>query len=437
MRQRVVRGVLVGGVIVLALILLLATCGAKRDTKGAEGPRKPVVSSPVRVTQLTVPSTFDTTRGWDIAPASPDYAVAGAAGRIAYLERVNGLQFRLRTLDPGTGEHDWDGPPWRSLFSPDRFPRLLSVTQAEREFFVTWSYGRLETDALTPSDFIVSLDVYDAADGSRRRVEVPWPDAPIVTATGPSILISDGKAASAVVDPATGDVVQVAPASLGYPKGCAQCRKLTEVRGTTGQGLLVSGAREFWVRGGWFSRKVAPKDTDPASGVPASMAHGYLLAKWQKKKGAKDAGTHEIWALHDTATGAAVAQAQCRKPAIAPGDDPRLIASPVGHYLVAGRLAFDLVAKTAYCFEEPDGTKPLTLTTVTDDGTAYGATDARSPADALAGGGTPVTVDLTTGTPAILPSNIRLPGGETTAAGLFRWTDEKDIPHLTGYPHRD
>ncbi|MER8066744.1 hypothetical protein ABTZ59_00265 [Streptomyces sp. NPDC094034] len=436
MRQRVVRMILVGGIIVLALLLLLATCGggnkaAKPKDDGAA--KKPVTNVLDRAPRLSVPDAYDTARGWEIVGGSPDVAVAHDTNRLAYLERVGMDRFRLRTIDPETGRRGWDGEPWRPLFAPDRFPRLLSVTKDGQEYFVTWSYGRLSADALRPADSIVSLDIYNASDGTRRRVEIPWADAPKVSAAGPAILISDGKATSAVIDPATAEVVKVPPGSLGYPKDCKECRKLTEVRGVTEKGLLVSGAKEFWVRGGWYSRQGAPKDTDSASGVPASMASGFVLAKWQKKKGAADARTHEIWAVHDAATGKPVAQVRCRKPAINPAEDPRLIASPDGRFLIAGRLAFDLDAKKAYCFEETDGTQPLTLTTVSDDGTAYGAVSARNTSDALAGGGNPVKVNLTTATPEALATNVRLPSAETSGVGLFRWTDSKDRPHLVGY----
>lgn len=437
-RQRIVRLTLVVGVMVLALLLLLATCGGNKParTKDDGAAEKPVSDSADRAPRLSVPAGYDIGHGWEIADGSPDFAIAHGTNRIAYLERVGEDGFRLRTLDPETGRRGWDGLPWRPLFAPDRFPRLLSVTKDDQEYFVTWSYGKLNPEALRPADSIVSLDIYNATDGSRQRVEVPWVDAPTVSAAGPAVLISDGKATSAVVDPATGEVVKVPPGSLGYPKGCKECRKLTEVRGVTEKGLLVSGAKEFWVRGGWFSRTGAPKGTEPTSGVPASMASGYILAKWQKKKGAKDAGTHQVWAVHDAATGKAVVQVRCRKPAITPGDDPQLIASPDGRFLIAGKLAFDLDGKKAYCFEEADGTQPLTLTTVSDDGRAYGAMSARSTADALAGGGSPVMVDLTTATPEAMATNVRLPSAETSGVGLFRWTDSEDRPHLIGYPRR-
>ncbi|MFJ1645431.1 hypothetical protein [Streptomyces sp. NPDC088258] len=440
MRQRVVRITLVAGVIVLALLLLLATCGGKQATKakGAAVP-KTTLSTDVadRAPRLTVPSAFDTKRGWDIPDGSTEYAIAEATNRIAYLERVGGELFRLRTLNPATGKYGWEGEAWRPLFANDRFPRLLSVSKDGQDYFVTWSYGKLSPQALKAAESIVSLDVYDAASGSVTRVEVPWADAPVVSADGPGIVISDGKATSAVVDPGTGEVVKVPPGSLGYPKKCGDCRKLTQVRAMTDKGLLVGGARGFWVRGGWYSGKVAPKEADPASGVPASMAGGYLLAKWQPKKGSKDARTHDLWVVHDVAEGKAVVQVRCRKPAIKPVDDPPLITSPGGHYLISGRLAFDLDEKKGYCFEESDGTEPLTLTSVSDDGTAYGAISARSTADAMAGGGRPVRVDLKNAAPAPLAANVRLPSSETMGVGLFRWTDGRFRTHLIGYPRRE
>lgn len=432
-RQKIVRVTLVAGVFILVMLLVLASCGGtnKEDAK----PRKPVVSTGPE-TQLNVPEGYDTRRGWEIQDVSPQYAVASATGLVAYLARMDESRYQLRTMNAETGKSGWWGEAWRPLAPVDRYPRLLSVTKGDRQYFVTWSFGRLGEYALASADSLVSLDVYDATTGEQRRVEVPWADAPTVSSTGPGILISDGKAVSAVVDPATGEVSRTAPGSLGYPKDCPNCKKLTEVRGVTANGLLVSGAKEFWVRGGWFSRKVAPKGTEPKSGVPASVSTGHVLAKWQKKKGAKDAATHDLWVVHSLDTGKEVAQVRCRKPAINPAAQPQLVSSPNGRYLIAGRLAFDLDEKTGFCFEETDGTKPLTLTSVADTGMAYGATSARTVTDALAGGGHPVQVNLATGEPEPLALNVRLPSGDANGVGLFRWTDRSDRQRLIAYVQR-
>ncbi len=142
--------------------------------------------------------------------------------------------------------------------------------------------------------------------------------------------------------------------------------------------------------------------------------------------------------MHDTKTGKALASVQCHKPAIAPGQYPQAVVSSSGDYLVAGNLAFDLQAGKGYCFEDTEGSKTLVLASVTDGGTAYGATNVRNAADVLAGGGFPVEADLSAGTTDMLSPNVRVPGAEAAeGVGLFRWTDDKDRLHLIGYPQAD
>lgn len=427
---------LVGGLLVPALLLLPATCGGGGGTDDAE-PKNPVRRSTGPATQLTVPAAYTTRRGWELVDVSPDYALSRTTGRLASLVRTAEGEYRLRTIDAETGRAGWSGAPWRPPAAA-HFPRLLTVTTGDREYFVTWSYGKVGEDAPAPAGRIVSLDVYAVEDGDRQRVEVPWASPPTVTATGPGIVIGDGGATSVVVDPATGRIARVPAKELRYPAGCASCRRLTEVRGLTSKGLLVSGAREFWVQGGWFSRNVAPKGTDRLSGVPTSVAPGLVLAKWQLAKGAKLAATHELWTVHETETGKALASVRCHTPAITPGQYPQAVVSPSGGYLVAGNLAFDLESGKGFCFEDAEGSRTLALASVTDEGTAYGATNVRNAADALAGGGFPLRTDVSTGTTDMLSPNARMPGAESAeGTGLFRWTDEKDRLHLIGYPRAD
>ncbi|MEU9060394.1 hypothetical protein AB0D13_16480 [Streptomyces sp. NPDC048430] len=434
MRQRIVRLALVGGVLVLALLLLTATCrGGGAGTEGDDGPEKPVKRSTGPATRLDVPAEYATGRGWEIVGAGPDYAVSHTTGLLAYLVEAPGHRYRLRTLDTETGRAGWSGEAWRP---PDalNFPKLLTVAKDDRQFFVAWSYGKTG-DGPAPEGSLVSLDVYDVVDGERRRVEVPWTGAPTVTATGPGVLISDGRANSAVVDPVSGEVSEIAASTVAYPKGCTACKQLTEVRGQTAKGLLLSGVREFWVRGGWFSRRTAPEGADPATGVPTSVTPGLILAKWRLAEGARRAATHQLWAVHDAVSGKPVVSVECHAPAMEPGRHPRAVVSPSGGYLVAGNLAFDLKAKKGFCFEEEDGSARLTFASVTDGGSAYGATTARDADEALEGDGTgPVTMSFTTWSVEALPPNTRLPEMETSGVGVFRWTDRKDRLHLLGYP---
>ncbi|MEU4260922.1 MULTISPECIES: hypothetical protein [Streptomycetaceae] len=430
MRQRIVRLALVGGVLVLALLLLLATCGGGGEDDGEPG--KPAAKSPGPATRLTVPPAYTTSGGWEVVGAGPAWAVSHPAGRLAYLVRAPEQRYRLRTVDLETGRDGWSGEAWRPP-DPLHFPKLLTVTKEDRQFFVTWSYGKVG-DGPAPVETFVSLDVYDAADGERHRVEVPWSGVPTVTATGPDLVISDGGADSAVVDPVTGEVAETAASEVTYPKGCTACGQLTEVRGQTAQGLLLSGAREFWVRGGWFSRKVAPEGADPLSGVPTSVSPGLVLAKWQLAGGTERAATHELWTVHDAVSGKPAVSVECHRPAIAPGRHPQAVVSPSGSYLVAGNLAFDLEAKDGFCFEDESGAPQLTFASVTDGGTAYGARNARDAADALEGGGDPVAMSFTTWSFDPLSPDTRLPDLESSGIGVFRWTDRRDRVHLLGYP---
>ena len=432
MRQRIVRLALAGGVLVLALLLLLATCGGDGGGGGSDkNPKKPTKKTAGPSTRLTVPPEYTTEHGWEIIGAAPEYAVSRPTGRLAFLVTASGNRYRLRTIDAASGKLAWSGTAWRPP-DPLHFPKLLAVSTEDRQYFVTWAYGKVG-DGLSVTETFVSVDVYDASDGTRRRVEVPWNGAPKVTATGPDILISDGRANSALIDPATGQVSRTAPSALKYPKGCPSCKQLTEVRGQTAQGLLVSGQREFWVRGGWFSRNVAPKGADRRSGVPTSVAPGWILAKWQPAKGAKRAASHELWAVHDAKTGKPVVSVECHRPAIEPGRYPQAVVSPSGGRLVAGNLAFDLEAAKGFCLEEEDGSTSVTLASVTDRGVAYGAMNVRDATDALEGGGAPVEMEFATGAVSPLSPNVRLPGMETAGVGLFRWTDRRDRLHLIGY----
>ncbi|WP_433547919.1 hypothetical protein ACQPZG_24765 [Streptomyces sp. CA-294286] len=446
MGQRIVRTALVAGVAVLALLLLLAAYGGTKDTaddKGAEGGGRassaPSTGTPPPVPRLLVPAAFDTSKGWRIAGGSTEYALSQSPALVAHVERAGPEDFVLRAYDASTGRTVWTGKPWRSLAGPEHFPRLLTVAKGDRRFFVTWSYGKDSgSDALSTGDSVVALDVYDADNGSLRHLDLPWAGVPVVSGTGPGILVTDGAATATVVDPLTLQPSSFSSGDLGHPKGCKNCRTRTEVRGLTAKGLLVSGRTEFWVRptagkagkGGWYSAKVAPRGTDPASGLPTSLTpSGHVLAKWQMKK----PNAWDRWAVHDAGTGKVLATADCRKPAIEPGEYPQAVTSPGGQYLVAGNLAFDLRtpaprgAKTAHCLQERAGSKSVTLVSVTDTGLAYGTTSPTS------GGGTPVEVPLATAVPAALADTALLPEAEVAGTGLFRWTDRQDRPYLVGY----
>ncbi|MBC9712454.1 hypothetical protein H9Y04_07695 [Streptomyces sp. TRM66268-LWL] len=432
MGDKIVRTGLVIGVVVLALLLLLAMCGGKQEdgSKGGEPPKKPAGQS--RLTQLDVPAAYDSRRGWEVSGVSEEYALAPGAKLLAYLQRADGGRFRLRAMDARTGRTAWTSEAWRPLADePGAVPRLAVVAKDGREYFATWSYGKLGDDPLSGADRVLSFDLYDAVAGTRQRVELPWPTTPSVSASGPGLVVGVGTDSAAVVDPVTGRTTTYKAGDLKYPAGCKGCRRLTEVMGVTGKGPLVSGDGEFWVRGAWHGRKVAPKGG--VNGVAVSVSGGQVLARWDRKPDKKQPGEREIWAVHDGATGKVTASAECAKPALRPGRYPAAAASPDGRYLIAGHLAFDLQEGTGHCFASEGGTKPLTLATVTDAGLVYGATGARSADDAWDGGGTPVSVRIAVPEPEAFSGSSRLPVHDLGGVGIFRWTDSRDVRHLLGY----
>ncbi|SCF77869.1 hypothetical protein GA0115255_106101, partial [Streptomyces sp. Ncost-T6T-2b] len=131
----------------------------------------------------------------------------------------------MRTVDTATGELGWRGQAWQPP-DPLHYPKLATVAKGDRQYFVTWSYGKVG-DGLSPEDTFLALDLYDVTNGNRQRVEVPWSGAPKVTTTGPGIVISDAKANSTLIDPVTGEVSELRADKLGYPKGCPACKQLT------------------------------------------------------------------------------------------------------------------------------------------------------------------------------------------------------------------
>ena len=443
-RKQRVRTALVAGVLLLALVVVLSMCDTADPDKATEDHR------PVRPVRFGAPPAYDATRGWDVRGVTDTYAVARTIGSVAVLEDAGKNRMALRALDVTSGQTRWKGPAFGAGSGSWTRPRLLEVAKGGREFFVVWSYGDIGTSVLDDRETVVALDIYDAAYGTRRHVEVPWNQPPDV-AGGPDILIGRGSDHAAVMDPTDGKVTKVPAKKLGYPKGCAQCHHDPEIRGITAHGLLVRGGKDFWVRGGWHGRRKAPKGTDPGSGLPTSVSEDRVLVRWRKKAGSKHAADKETWAVHDTKSGKVLASADCHRPGIEPGRFPEMTFSFSGRYVVAGPLALDLEKHKGHCYDESDrstpgvaggvdvdpndpaadhGPRPLTLTAVTDAGIAYGKTTSDDAASR------PLEVTLATTAARALRPTVHLPGVDVGGYGIFPYTDKEDVRHLVGRPHR-
>ncbi len=168
---------LVGGVVFLALLLLLATCGGdpegeKKDSGATASAAKPVLPSAGPVTRLTVPPQYTTDRGWEIIGSSPMSPSPTPRACWPIWSGRGEPRYRLRTVGTATGELGWRGQAWQPP-DPLHYPKLATVAKGDRQFFVTWSYGKVG-DGLSPEDTFLALDLYDVTNGNRQRVEVPW-----------------------------------------------------------------------------------------------------------------------------------------------------------------------------------------------------------------------------------------------------------------------
>ncbi|MEC4017811.1 hypothetical protein [Streptomyces sp. H27-D2] len=436
MTRKVGRAVLAAALLVALSLGVLAAFGGGDSLPAPPKPPRKSADATAPQTRLQVAGAYDTRRGWEIAGASDRYATAPSAGLIGYLARVSETTYVLKAVDARTGEQRWQSREWQPLSDPLYFPRLFGVAKDGREYFVASSHGDTGDDALTRGKAVVALDIHEAGTGSVRHLEVPWEESPEVSGGGAGVLIGRDGPEAAVVDPADGTVKRTGAKQLKPPKGCAACGRLTEVKGLTERGLLAAGTKGFWVRGGWYSARVAPRGADRGSGVPTAVADGQVLARWEKRKGTAHARDNDLWAVHDASTGAVRTTVECEKPFLQPGEYPEAVLSAGGRYLVAGQLAFDLREKKGYCFQEKGLTKGLNLASVTDDGIAYGAVGARSAGEAIEGGGAPVQVALATGEPEALSANTRVPAADLGGVGLFSYVDAKERSHLIGYARR-
>src|SRR5699024_5533122 len=115
---------------------------------------------------------------------------------------------------------------------------------------------------------------------------------------------------------------------------------------------------------GWDSAQDPP---DSYQGVPSTLAgtvNGLLLGSWQPP----DENTSGLGVI-DPAQGSTLAATTCDH---SPSADPvPTAASPNGRYVVSGNAAFNLDTEAGMCVNDIDG-EPVSLRTVTNDGTAYG-----------------------------------------------------------------
>jgi hypothetical protein len=442
-------GKAIGGVLLTAL--LVGGCGGN-DGNSHDGEtnasKAPDQTEPPA--DLNVPSAYTADKGWDTTlnwvPASVTtvpVTVAPKAGAVTVMQAAsNGYVIRTRAAD--SGRVLWASEPWHpptpvegAEGDPENgeaaeIPDVTGVEQDGRGYVVAYAHGMRGKDALHEGTEVVRLAVYPAdASGSSvaplREIDVPVSAGPghvRVRGTGGRLLVGWGEEAlfprwSAAVDLATGNVTEHGDANKLLPQ-CEEaplCTSSRVVSATVHGPLVAMGGGGFGVPGRWFSNTVRPEGVEAKSGFLGEwngsvygVVAGHVLSGWEAD-GSGNAND-PVWTVHDLSTGKVLATMECDYD---PADsrkgtrDHALVSSPNGRFLAAGPVAFDLERKKGLCLEGDGNRKTILVSSIHDDGAAYGLVEETSGS----GGADAVTalLDLTTGTgdPKVLGTGVVLP----------------------------
>lgn len=408
---------------------LLTSCGGGTgsDAPGAlptsrtETGKPSTSTSPSPVapkTQLSVPSLYDTSRGWESDLPGTQLRLPHS-GAVAV---ANGPT--ISVLDVSTGQQLWkaevDGYGMTSTFS---------VTVAGKDYLVVSSSGVKGEDVVSKGREVTMIDIFPGrATGEdvkpAHHLELDGNGHVRAAGSGLLVTMDDEDDVVMTLDPATGTTKTYDLSKLEPPDStCGFCGK-TEVVAVTPVGPLLTKERRrlehYWVPGKWSGGDL-PRGEGSIFIIRVQDA---LLASWHEKGVA-----HEVWAVLDPATAKVRAKVTCepqRQESADAGKGATISAN--GRYLVRNHTAFDLETGTGHCFEETETDKPVQLRGVTDDGIAFGiGAPSATVADPR------VIVDLTTGQ-VEAGDYIEIPFADYSGYGLF-WDASEDT--MVAYPHAE
>ncbi|MFI1714636.1 hypothetical protein [Streptomyces litmocidini] len=449
------------------LIGALSACGSGADGApggGAAGGGADGTAGVALTSKITAPEAFDTGKGWEVkADWLPEgqpfpFAVSAKSGTVAYLDRTE-QGYVLTVREAASGRLLSTGKPWRAPKLTEEqsadhtsvlaVPRISLITGGGREFFAVWARGEKRKDELHDFRQAVSAAFYpadasgkDVAPAGSGDVEAPdgefdnqvsvfpGPGGLLVRSSSDNFLISpDGKVTDngdAEVriggQPVDGDYHMVFPGRDGL---------------VTNNRHEGSGQGGFGVDGGWDSAKAVPPGVEAVvefepvvnsvervpNGHIVGAAGDLLIAGWGKGRKESSAVTvsEEISAVHDLATGRVRATAPCETastsyaagvPEVTDRDDVPPALSPSGRYLVKGGNVFDLQTGKGTCADQGEDAKKIILSSVGDDGTAYGIAGEDAPR-------IPVSVSAATGAAEPLSETTTTPTAMAKGAGVF------------------
>lgn len=410
-------GAVVGTVLLMAVSL--TGCSSEDTPPDSSRQAKPLI-------ELALPAAYDANKGWDEtlswvpqSAATLPVAVAPRAGAVVLLHSASdGYTLKVRAAD--TGRVRWTSAPWNpptplegaagdpSEGKEAEIPGVAVVEQDGREYVVAYAHGLHGKDALHKGTEVMRLLVYPAdATGTSvkplRQIDVPVEASPgqvRLNTEGGRVLVGWGGRGrypmpAAAVDVATGKTVtydRFDEPMLPCPQdsSCSDPR----VTAATADGPLVSmDDGGFGIPGRWFSEDIRPDGTAARTGLADNdwngmvygAGGGHLLAGWE----APGSDTDPVWSVHDIRTGRLQAVMTCGYKLgnqglgrnVGPEREHPVVVSPGGHYLAAGPVAFDLQRKKGVCLAGDGNRKSIAITSIRDDGTAYGEVQEDSVAD--------------------------------------------------------
>ncbi|MEU7036473.1 hypothetical protein ABZ958_22695 [Streptomyces sp. NPDC046237] len=453
-----------------ALIGALSACASGGDGAdgapggGAAGEGSDSTAGVALTSKITAPDAFDSGKGWEVkADWLPEgqpfpFAVSAKSGTVAYLDKTK-QGYVLNVREAASGKLLSTGKPWQApklteeqsadYASVLAVPRISLITGGEREFFAVWARGEKRKDELHDFQQAISAAFYpadasgkgltpagsgdvEAPDGEFDNQVSVFPGAGglLVRSYSDNFLISpDGK----VTD--NGDAkVRIGGQSVDGDYHMAFPGRDGLVTNNKHEGTGEGG---FGVDGGWDSAKAIPPgveavvEFEPVANSVEQVPNGHivgaagdlLIAGWAKgrKESSAVTGSEKISAVHDLATGKVRSTAPCKTastsyaasiPKVTYRDDVPAAVSPNGRYLVKGGNVFDLQTGNGTCADKGEDAKEIILSSVGDDGTAYGIAGEDAPR-------IPVSVSAATGAAKPLSETTTTPTAMAKGAGVF------------------
>lgn len=261
----------------------------------------------------------------------------------------------------------------------------VALRQADNNTVAVIATGKTEGEGLNESGYAAHVTLIDITSGETTEVDIAGSDvdAPSLSAVGVAFTLPDGTGVVITPEGETVDVPDIAT-TTDPPDNSEVTDPIlalgdTAIWATTEGGEEQTGyATDTWSTGNLdlldYTRSSTIEALDPALGLVVVGAHA----------------SEHVFAVVDAATGDVISDIGCRPATLASA-----VTSPNSKHSVVGPL--QLTAHDAQCVGGGEGQQAVTLTAVTDDGTAYGRASEGDLVVVPAGGGEPETSALPNG----------------------------------------